>query len=254
VLVASGHTHPIHLEACRALLAGERLVLFAPPPGPVTVLAAPPPFVPIADLVPLRAPAVLDATAVVARAAAPPVFEVPLRLEPASGVPPRAVAAWVPWSQANWLRRLCYALPPAALRGHRVAMLEPAVLVLSGGPGSVSDLDGIPFGQLLDEVAPGILVPVGMRLVPLLSARQLAERLGVTDGTYLVFPAVGVPPLRIAPGQIEPLERHILAQVRLEPERPASARRSPVPAEEPAPPDVRHDPLGPWPLWGLRGR
>jgi len=24
------------------------------------------------------------------------------------------------------------------------------------------------------------------------------------------------------------------------------------PAEDPAPPDVTHDPLGPWPLWGLR--
>lgn len=249
VLVATGHAHPIHLEACRALLSGERLLLFAPPPVGVTVMPSPPAFAPIADLVPLRAPPVLDAVPAAAQSTAPPPFEVPLRLEATAGLPARAVAAWVPWTQAPWLRRLCYALPPAALRGHRVALLEPAVLVLGGGPGQ--DLAGLPFGLLLDEVAPGILVPVGMRLVPLVSPRLLAERLGVTEGTYLVFPGPGSAPLRVMPGQIEPLERHILAQARVEPDRPASARRVPNPIEDAAP-DVRHDPLGPWPLWGLR--
>jgi hypothetical protein len=137
-----------------------------------------------------------------------------------------------------------------ALRGHRVALLEPALLVLGGGP--ASDLGGLPFGQLLDEVAPGILVPVGLRLVPPVSPRQLAERLGLTEGSYLVFPDARSAPQRIMAAQIEPLERHILAQVRLEQERPPSVRRVAVPAEDPAPPDVTHDPLGPWPLWGLR--
>jgi hypothetical protein len=252
VLVASGHAHPIHLEGCRALLAGERLVLFAPPPAGVTVLAAPPAFVPVADLVPLRAPPVLEAAPAPIRSSAPGPFDVPLRLEPASGVVPRAVAAWVPWSQAAWLRRLCYALPPAALRGHRVALLEPALLVLGGGPGMAGDLGGLPFGQLLDEVAPGVLVPVGMRLGPLVGPRELSDRLGVTEGTFLVFPGPAATPLRVAAGQIVPLERHILAQLHVDADRPASARRVPAPAEEAAAPDVHHDPLGPWPLWGLR--
>jgi hypothetical protein len=250
VLVASGYAHPIHLEACRALLTGRRLLLFGPPPAGVTALSSLPAFAPVADLVPLRTPPVLDAAPLLARSTAPPPFEVPLRLELTSGLPPRAVAAWVPWSQAAWLRRLCYALPPSALRGHRVALLEPALLVLGGGPGA--DLDGLPFGQLLDEAAPGILVPVGMRITPLVSPRQLAERLGVIEGSYLVFASATGAPLRVVAGQIEPLERHILAQARIEPERPASARRLSVVAEEPAPPDVIHDPLGPWPLWGLR--
>jgi hypothetical protein len=250
VLVASGYAHPIHLEACRALLAGERLLLFAPPPAGVTTLSSPPAFASVADLVPLRAPPVLDAVSVTARSAVPAPFDVPLRLESASGLPPRAVAAWIPWSQAAWLRRLCYALPPAALRGHRVAMLEPALLVLGSRTGA--DLGGLPFGQLLDEAAPGILVPVGMRLTPLVSPRLLSERLGVVEGSYLVFPSAEAAPLRVVAGQIEPLERHILAQARIDQQRPPSARRLAAPAEEPAPPDVTHDALGPWPLWGLR--
>jgi hypothetical protein len=56
----------------------------------------------------------------------------------------------------------------------------------------------------------------------------------------------------VSPGQIEPLERHILAQARIEQVRPPSARRAFFPVEDSAPPDVAHDPLGPWPLWGLR--
>jgi len=232
------------------LLAGPRLLLFGPPPGGVTALASPPAFAPIADLVPLRAPPVLDAAPVLTRSSAPAPFEVPLRLEVAPGLPARPVGAWVPWSQAPWLRRLCYALPPAALRGHRVAMLEPALLVLGSGAGA--DLGGLPFGQLLDEAAPGILVPLGMRITPQVSPRQLADRLGVTEGTYLVFPSAHGAPIRVLSGQIEPLERHVLSQARVEPERAASARRMAPPAPEPAPPDVVHDTLGPWPLWGLR--
>jgi hypothetical protein len=250
VLVATGYGHPIHLEACRALLAGERLLLFAPPPLGVTMLSALPSFAPIGDLVPLRVPPVLDAVPALAQSALPGPFDVPLRLEPAVGQPARAVAAWVPWSQAPWLRRLCYALPPAALRGHRVALLDPGLLVLGGGPGA--DLGGLPFGQLLDEVAPGILVPVGMRFVPMVSPRQLSERLGVVEGSYLVFASAGSAPMRVLAGQIEPLERHILAQVRMEQDRPTSIRRGAAPVDEGTAPDVTHDPLGPWPLWGLR--
>jgi hypothetical protein len=252
VLVATGYAHPIHLEACRAVLSGERLLLFGPPPAGITVLPAAPAFAAVGDLVPLRAPPVLDAPVVAVQTSAPPPFEVPLRLEPAPSLYPRAVAAWVPWSQASWLRRLCYALPPAALRGHRVALLEPALLVLGPGPGGLGELGGLPFGQLLDEAGPGILVPVGMRLTPLVSPRQLAERLGVTEGTYLVFPAPRAAPVRVVGAQIESLERHILAQARIDPMRPASARRMAAPADETVPPDVVHDPLGPWPLWGLR--
>jgi hypothetical protein len=258
VLVATGYSHPIHLEACRAVLAGPRLLMFGPPPGGVTALPAPPAFAPIADLVPLRAPPVLDAAPALVRSSAPGPFEVPLRLEPAPGLAARPVAAWVPWAQAAWLRRLCYALPPTALRGHRVALLEPALLVLGSGAGAdlgglpFGQLGGLPFGQLLDEAGPGILVPLGMRITPLVSPRQLAERLGVTEGTFLVFPSAQGPPMRVLSGQIEPLERHILAQARVEPERAPSARRMIAPAPEPAPPDVTHDTLGPWPLWGLR--
>jgi hypothetical protein len=247
VLVAVGYHHPIHLEACRPLFGNAGLVLFRPPPAPPTTLPAAPPWTAVGDLVPLRTPPVIDATPVQMQSAAPIAFDVPLRLERAASSSSRVVAAWIPWTQVRWLRRLCYALPPAALRGYQAALLEPAVLVLGGG-----DLAGLPFGQLLDEAAPGILVPVGMRLTPQLSPERLAQRWALAEGSYLVFPGPDSAPLRISPPQLEPLERRILSQARLEPDRAPSARRLFAPSEDAAPPDVAHDPLGPWPLWGLR--
>jgi hypothetical protein len=247
VLVAVGFSHPFHLEALRPIFGNERCVLFPPPPAPATVLPSVPPWISIADLAPLRPLGLAEAAPVTARPSVPPLFEVSLRLESAPARPARAVGAWIPWVQAGWLRRLCYALPQPVLRGHRVALLEPAVLLLGGG-----DLAGLPFGQLLDELAPGILVPVGMRLAPAIPPERLLQRLAMPEGSYLVFPAPEATPVRVAPNQLEPLERRILAHARLEPDRPPSARRTFVPPEDGAPPDVVHEPLGPWPLWGLR--
>jgi hypothetical protein len=248
VAVAAGHTHPVHLEACRALFSGDRFVLFSPPPTGVTVMPAPLPLVPVADLVSLRPPPIADGPPAVVAPSGPSPFEVPLRLEAVGGTRGhRAVAAWIPWSQAAWLRRLCYARPPAALRGHRVAFLEPALLVLAE-----RDLSGLPLGQPLDHVGPGILAPVGMRIAPAIAPERLAERLGVTEGTYLVFPSASANPYRVSADQLQPLERHILAQARVEQERPPLVPRPSTPAEDAGPPDVVHDPLGPWPLWGLR--
>jgi hypothetical protein len=247
VLVAVGHEHPIHLEACRALFGGDGLTLFRPPPGPVITLPAAPVWTAVGDLVPLRPPALSDAAPVTAQPGTAPAFEVPLRLERSTSRPTRVVGAWVPWAQVRWLRRLCYALPPAALRGYQAALLEPAVLVVAAG-----ELTGLPFGQLLDEAAPGVLVPVGMRLTPQLAPERLAQRWALAEGSYLVFPAPDAPPLRVSAPQLEPLERRILSQARLDPDRAPSARRLFAPAEDAAPPDVVHDPLGPWPLWGIR--
>jgi len=245
VAVATGHEHPIHLEACRAVLKTDRFLLLAP--SGVTTLPTPLPFVPLADAVPMRVPPPAEVPQRALAAKAPPPLELPLRLESGAGLEARVVGAWIPWTQAPWLRRLCYALPAAALHDHRVALLEPAILLLAE-----SELEGLPFGQPLAAVAPGVLAPVGTRLAPAVAPERVAERLGVGQGHYLVFPARDARPVRVSAAQLEPLERHVLAQARLEADRPPLARRELPPLEEAPPPDVAHDALGPWPLWGLK--
>ena len=121
VAVAVGYRHPIHLEACRASFAAERLHLFAP--RGVTEVAPLPAFAAIEDLIRIRAP---SPEIVGRREAAPagrPDLAVALRLEQAGDARP-PVATLIPWGQVVWLQRLVYALPPTALRAYRVVLLK----------------------------------------------------------------------------------------------------------------------------------
>jgi hypothetical protein len=153
----------------------------------------------------------------------------------------------VPWPRVPWLRRLCYALPAPALRGYRLAALERGVLVLASGV-----LEGLPFGVLLDAAVPGadVLVPLGTRLQPAVSADLLAERLGAQGGTLVVFPAAGAPPFRVPPALVEPLDHRVLATLERPEEEPGVARDRPA-APPAAPVEIENDPLGPMPLWGI---
>ena len=246
VAVAAGHRHPIALESCRGCFPADRLTLF-PREGGVVEIAPQPVFTAIEDVVRIRPPAAREAERVAARPEGRVDVALPLRLEPAPESRRRAVAALVPWPRVPWLRRLCYALPAAALRGYRVATLERGVLVLAGGV-----LEGLPFGVLLDVAAPGVdvFVPLGTRLLPAVSGDLLAERLGAQQGTLVVFPAAGEPPFRVPPELVEPLDRRALALLE-KPDLALGVARAAAPA--PAAVEIENDPLGPMPLWGLDG-
>jgi len=245
VAVAVGYRHPIHLDACRGSFPGDRFYLFSPRAAGVTVIAPNPALSAIEDVVRIRSPLPRDPERVEAGAAGRPDITVPLRLEPAAGPRRRASAALIPWTRAAWLRRLCYALPPTALRGYRVALLERGVLVLATG-----SLEGFPFGVLLDTVAPDVLVPIGTRLRPAISPALLAERVGASGGTLVVFPALGEPPFRVPAGAIESLDRRALSSVEFAAPAPLAAPRVAA-APTTAAVEIENDPLGPMPLWGL---
>jgi hypothetical protein len=250
VLVAAGYEHPVRLGSCRATLRGERMLLLGPPPQPVTEIAPRPVFVAMSDLVRIR-PGTAEASrsAVLAPAVSEPL-EVPLVLAFAPQGPPRPRAVLVPWAQAPWLRRLLFALPSSALRTYRVAFVEAGVLLLAG-----ERLEGVPFGTLLEELIPGVLVPVGARLRPALSPELLAERLGVSDGALCVFPGPDSAPFRVAREIFEVLERRVLARsdipwaITVPPQRALLPPPAP-PAEEA--PEIENDSLGVLPLWGFR--
>jgi hypothetical protein len=249
VAVAYGYRHPIHLDACKTAFPGDRFFLFSPAESGATVLSPPPVFAAVEDLVRIRPPAPREPDPRSARVMPRPDFAVPLRLEPFPDYQRHAVAALVPWTQAAWLRRLCYTLPATALRGYRLAVLDRGLLVISGGV-----LDGIPFGILLDLAAPNLLVPLGARLRPAVSPQILVERTGAVGGAMVVFPALGEPPFRVPADAIEPFERRTLADANLgeaarrRPTQPASGE---TPLSPPEPVEIENDRLGPMPLWGV---
>jgi hypothetical protein len=241
VAVAVGYRHPIHLEACRASFAGERLWLFSP--RGVTEVAPFPTFAAIEDLIRIRAPSPEIVERREASPAGRPDLAVPLRLE-AGGDARRPVAALVPWGQAVWLQRLVYALPPTALRSYRVVLLKRGLLVRAA-----ETLDGLPFGTLYQLGAPEVLVPLGMQIRPAAAPQLLAERLGATDGAMVLFPDRGAPPVRILREAIVPLDRRVLVEI-----EPALANLEPaarVEREADEPIQIENEPLGPMPLWGL---
>jgi hypothetical protein len=262
VAVAFGYRHPIHLDACKATFSGDRFFLFSPNQAGAIVLAPTPAFAAIEDLVRIRAPLPREPDGVVGRAAPRPEFSVPLRLEPFPDYQRHAAATLIPWQQAPWLRRLCYALPATALRGYRMAVLDRGILVISG-----SVLDGVPFGTLLDFAAPDLLVPLGARLRPAVSPQILSERTGATGGSIVVFPGLGEPPFRVPADAIEPIERRTLADAdlgsaagiaavrkrlvdRVEPS-PGDGAPAETSASEESPVEIENDTLGPMPLWGI---
>ena len=245
VAVAAGYRHPVNLAACRVLFPEDRLLLLAPRPTGAILLEPAPVLADIADLLPLPLLSAGESPAASARAAQPKRLDVPVRLVHAPEVPARAKAAYLPWSQVGWLRHMCQALPPAALRGHQVAVLDDAVLVVA-----TDELAALPFGQLLDEAAPGVLVPAGMRLVPAVDPEAMANRLGTGEKFLLVFASVGAPPLRIPAAALQPLDRRILAELTVE-AQPVQARSHPGAGREEAV-EIETDPLGAFPLWGLK--
>jgi hypothetical protein len=253
--VAAGWQHPIHLAGARAALSGDRLLMFSAPPQGVLEVSPRPHFVALSDLIQIELGAGAREAQVPSTSAmqAPlgghdDALVVPLQLEALAAGSARVRATLVPWSQAAWVRRLLFALPAVTLRSHRVAFVEAGVLVIAP-----DRLNGLPFGQPLEEPQPGLLVPVGMRLAPALSPELLAERLGIVDGATCVFPARDAPPFRVASSAFESLERKALSRVDVPWAAPPPTRPGPTLAADPSlPPEIENDSLGVLPLWGWR--
>jgi hypothetical protein len=244
VVVAVGYRHPIHLDACRGSFPGDRFFLFSPRAAGVIVVAPAPALAAVEDVVRIRAPLPRDPGRSEGASIGRPDIAVPLRLEATAETRRRAVATLVPWARADWLRRLCYALPPTALRSYRVALLEQGVLVLAA-----TSLEGFPFGVLLDTVAPNVLVPLGTRVRPAVSPALLADRVGASGGALVVFPGLGAEPLRVPADAVEPLDRRVLSAVEIAAAIPLGRPRAPAAAG--AAVEIENEPLGPMPLWGL---
>ncbi len=238
VAVAVGWAHPIELSSCASLLPDDAYHLFWPGDR-VDVLAGPLALSPLADLTRVDlAPEQLTAQAPRAVTDPDPVA-VPLRLAPSGGVLRRVAATLMPTSQTASLKRLIYALPPTSLRGLRVAVTSRGTLVVASG-----ELDVIPLGTLLTSAA-GVLIPLGLEVVPRVSPEVLAGALGHGPGMITVLTQDG-PPFQLAESELRPLERRAIARLDAE-----QVETRDVAVEIGRDPLVVNDPLGGFALWGL---
>lgn len=239
VAVAVGWTHPVELSSCASLLPAESFHLFWPGDR-VDVVAGPLELSRLADLT--RIDLTLDDGREPAphRLSAPDVIGVQLKLAPAVGAVRRVTGTLVPLAQAAHFKRLVFALPPASLRGLRAAVTDRGILVVAP-----QGIDVIPLGTLLAAQAPGILVPLGLEVVPRVSPEVLAAALNHGSGLWTVFGTDGQP-FQLADGALAALERRTIAKLESD---QVEVREVAVAA--PGDPSVVNDPLGRFALWGF---
>lgn len=165
---------------------------------------------------------------------------VSIRLAPSLSPPRHVIGSLIPREMAQWVKRLVYVMPQTSLRGHRVAVTDRGILMVAE-----SEIDVLPLGQLLAELSPGLLVPLGMDLVPRVSPDVLARTLGHGSGELTVFPLEGSP-FQVSESALVPLERRALAKIDVERASHIDATVEPL-----GDPSVVNDPVGRFALWGF---
>lgn len=236
--VAVGYAHPIDLGSCASVFPPDTFHLFWPGDR-VDVLPGPIELSDIADLtsVDLELDRPRDPTQ---HAGKPPEpIGVELKLAQSMGPPRRVVATLIPVAHGTRLKRILFALPPVSLRGHRVAATDRGILVIGS-----ENLDVIPLGQLLCEVTPGLLVPLGMDVVPRVTPEVLARALNHTPGIVTVFTTDGKP-FQVNESAFQTLERRSLAKMDVD-----QAESVDYAAVPPADAQVVNDSVGRFALWG----
>lgn len=237
--VAVGYQHPIDLASCASVFPADTFHVFWPNdrvdvlPGPITLSD-------IGDLtrVDLELDRPKEPRAHTGSAA--DAIGVELKLAAAMGPPRRVTATLIPLQHGARLKRILFALPPVSLRGHRVAATDRGILVVGS-----ENLDVIPLGQLLCELAPGLLVPLGMDVVPRVSSDVLARALGHQAGVVTVFTTDGRP-FQVTESSFTTLERRSLAKLEVD-----RAGIEDLAAEASAEAQVVNDAVGRFALWGF---
>jgi hypothetical protein len=239
VAVEVGWRHPVELSSAGGLFAADKLYLFSGARDTIDVIAGPLELADARHLAPVsleQAPTVREGKAAPAEAVG-----IKLRLAPSLLPPRRVIGTLIDGADAARLKRLIYFLPPVLLRGHRMAITERGILLVA-----TANVDLVPLGTLLAELTPGLLLPLGMDLVPRVAPDVLATALGHVPGKMTVFPHEGGP-FQVADAQLAPLERRALAALDVPTVAPIDLSVAP-PAGQPR---VVNDAVGAFALWGF---
>ena len=241
VAVEVGYRHPLELGSCATIFDGDRYYLFSGATDRLEEVVGGVNFFSASALVGLGEPA---------RALDPRPFEalqvdalqIPLRLVVSSRPRPPSRASRIPVSQAGWLKKLVYLLPPQVLGGYEICVTEESLFLLSE-----AEAELVPLGELYYQAAPGVLVQTGYELLPRVHPDVLAEHLGVGQERLMFFAPDSPGPLSLPRSGFGPLTRHALAPVEMGDAPVRSPEDSATGAAW-----VVNDPLGAFPLWGFR--
>lgn len=242
--VELGFRHPIALESCQSLFAGDALSLFAGD-GQVIIVDPAPPFAPVRSLV--RTPLSLeDATNVqdAAAGSAGLAFELPLKLDTTMAPWRNVVGTVVHARERPWLARMLYALPPRTLSTLRMAIADDRVYLLDPG-----GIEGLPLGRFYSEIAERIYVPSGMTLVPAVSPAVLADLVADRDGGHVFFEPESSSPRVVPAAAFGPVSRQVLRDV-----AGLTVHADAPDRYDPPLPLMQYGEARRFPLWGVPGK
>jgi hypothetical protein len=241
VAVQVGFAHPVDLGSCASVFDNDKLYLFWGAGDRVDVVDGPVELASIEHLTKIDIGLEHPHERTEREVAATEAIGVNIRLASSLAPPRHVIATLIPLAQAAWVKRLVYLVPQTALRGHRIAVTDRGILLMAS-----DDIDVVPLGQLLSELAPGLLVPLGMDLVPRVAPEVLARSLGHGAGVLTVFSHEGAP-FQVRESDLVPLERRAIAKIEVE--RGEAMDRS---ISLPGDPTVTNDAVGRFALWGFK--
>ncbi len=254
-LVELGFTHPLRLPSIQSLFPSSDLFLFpANQRGPLR--ARNPSRMPLSRLLqqrislpgdPIEASQPLKPRLVASADSSPPPIKMTLQLIPQGGQPSRdrLTATLVPWSRLATLQRTLGLLSGESIFALQAVGLKQGLFCF--GSDAVLHLC---TGQIFEEVAPQLFVPMRSRLVPQLLPTQLRTLLGQTDDQLVVFLPPETQPIAVPRALATPLSLRLLSSLSskvTETVGEPSALREPFPV-------LHCEPISFFstlPLWGL---
>jgi hypothetical protein len=207
VAVELGFRHPVELRAC-PVFDPDGLVLLRGNGGEAWSLPHLPAMGDLRAFAQVELAEADTSAAVARRAVAPDALRVPVRMMPSPSAWRGVSASVVPLEQVPLLRRLAYALAPAALRATRAALTDRGVF-LSCPQG----IDAIPLGTFFVEAQAGLFVAAGFEPVPRIAADVLYRAIaGPDDHTFFLGPDARV--VAVPNAAFVPLETLVLEAAR----------------------------------------
>lgn len=244
VAVEHGFRHPIHLPSCLSVFSEGGYYLMSGTRDGVDIVTPMPDFAEIRLLSSLSIDMGKQVREPGRAGGSKEKIHVPLHLVPVSGAWRRIRAVSIPWSRAEWLQRLVYALPPKLLRETKVHLSDERILVLGE-----AGVESIPLGTLLCAMGDSILVAAGYGFLPQVTPELLVDLVGLDAGELCVFEPGLAQPYVLKESELQTLGKGAVASVLSNRSDGLELETSEVEA-----PTLEHDRLGPFPLWGLPGR
>lgn len=247
--VALGFVHPIDLASCASVFPTGTFHLFWEQDR-VDVLAGPLELSDIVNLTQLDLAVENAAMTSQFDAEQQATIAVNFALVPGFAPPTRVTATLVPLTQGPWLRRLLFAMPPAMLRGQRIAVTDHGIVIVAettSGTGQAAQATTqlVPLGQPLRSVVPGLFVPATMDIVPRVAPDVLARAVGHA-ATHVTVLQAGAGHFRVATTALRQLDRAAIAAF-----VPEDAVVQQVAATQLPAPIVYNEDVGRFALWGF---